>query len=195
MKPVFFDVDTQIDFLYPAGALYVPGAEQILEAVAQLNRHAASRGIPVVSAMDAHTEDDPEFKQWRPHCVAGTAGQQKPTRTLLDQRIVVSTAPGDHPVAAARQIIVEKQQIDPFTNSNLPRLLELLDADRYVLYGVVTEYCVGAAARGLLKLGKPVELVAGAIRGLQDADARRTLDEFTNAGGRLTTVAEACARE
>ena len=24
MKTVFFDVDTQIDFLYPAGALYVP---------------------------------------------------------------------------------------------------------------------------------------------------------------------------
>ena len=30
MKSVFFDVDTQIDFLYPAGALYVPGAESIV---------------------------------------------------------------------------------------------------------------------------------------------------------------------
>jgi nicotinamidase-related amidase len=26
MKTVFVDVDTQIDFLFPAGALYVPGA-------------------------------------------------------------------------------------------------------------------------------------------------------------------------
>ena len=30
MKTVFFDIDTQIDFVYPAGALYVPGAEHIL---------------------------------------------------------------------------------------------------------------------------------------------------------------------
>ena len=148
MKTVFFDVDTQIDFLYPAGALYVPGAERLVDAVAQLNRYAAAHGIPVVSTMDAHTENDPEFQRWPPHCVAGTAGQQKPARTLLDQRIVIPTAPGDHPVAAARQIIVEKQQIDPFTNPNLPRLLELLDADRYVVYGVVTEYCVARGGPG-----------------------------------------------
>jgi len=26
MKTVYFDIDTQIDFLFPAGSLYVPGA-------------------------------------------------------------------------------------------------------------------------------------------------------------------------
>ncbi len=41
MKTVFFDVDTQIDFLYPAGALYVPGAETIVDRIAALNRFAA----------------------------------------------------------------------------------------------------------------------------------------------------------
>ena len=30
MRTVFFDVDTQIDFMFPSGALYVPGAEQIV---------------------------------------------------------------------------------------------------------------------------------------------------------------------
>ena len=40
MKTVFFDIDTQIDFVYPAGALYVPGAERILATVAELNRRA-----------------------------------------------------------------------------------------------------------------------------------------------------------
>ncbi len=44
-KPaVFFDIDSQIDFLYPAGALYVPGAERIVPAIAHLNRLAAQRG-------------------------------------------------------------------------------------------------------------------------------------------------------
>jgi nicotinamidase/pyrazinamidase len=54
MKTVFFDVDSQLDFLYPAGALYVPGAERIVPAIARLNRFAGERGIPVISTMDAH---------------------------------------------------------------------------------------------------------------------------------------------
>jgi nicotinamidase/pyrazinamidase len=195
MKTVFFDVDTQIDFLYPAGALYVPRAERLVDAVAQLNQHAASRGIPVVSAMDAHRENEAEFRDWPSHCVAGTAGQQKPARTLLDPRITISTTPGDYEIAGARQIIVEKQQIDPFTNPNLPQLLDRLGADRYVVYGVVTEYCVRCAALGLARLGKPVEIVGDAICGLQDAEARRTLDEVAAAGGRLTTIADVCGRE
>ena len=77
MKTVFFDIDTQSDFLYPAGALYVPKAERIVPAVARLNRFAAEHGIPVISTVDAHAENDAEFAQWPPHCVAGTLGQRK----------------------------------------------------------------------------------------------------------------------
>src|SRR5260370_2986065 len=72
MRTVFFDIDTQIDFMYPAGALYVPGAEGIVPAIQQLNQYARAHGIPVISTMDAHTEDDPEFKLWPHHCVAET---------------------------------------------------------------------------------------------------------------------------
>ena len=85
MKTVFFDVDTQIDFLFPAGALYVPGAEHIIPNIARLNRYAAENGIPLVSTVDAHTENDPEFAAWPPHCIVGTVGQQKPASTLVGQ--------------------------------------------------------------------------------------------------------------
>src|ERR1700722_7228506 len=105
---VFFDVDTQLDFLYPSGALYVPGAEAIAGRVAALNRLAASRGIPVISSMDAHTEDGPEFPDWPPHCVAGTWGQRKPLSTLLDARVVVPNVPGLPETAGAQQILLEK---------------------------------------------------------------------------------------
>ena len=54
MRTVFFDIDTQLDFLYPVGALYVPSAARIVPVVARLNRFAAERGIPVVSTVDAH---------------------------------------------------------------------------------------------------------------------------------------------
>src|SRR6202142_109489 len=83
MKTVFVDVDTQIDFLFPAGALYVPGAARLLPAIARLNHFAAAQGIPLISTTDAHREDDPEFRLWPPHCVAGTTGQLKPAETMV----------------------------------------------------------------------------------------------------------------
>lgn len=179
MKTVFFDIDTQIDFLFPAGALYVPGAEWLVPLIARLNRQAEV----VVSTMCAHGENDPEFAQWPPHCVVGTTGQSKPQSTLLSERAVIST--GSCEIALGCQIILEKQQLDLFTNPNLPKLLDALHADEYVVYGVVTEYCVGFAALGLLKTGKPVTLLTDAIQSLREADAGRTIQDFTAAGGKL----------
>jgi nicotinamidase/pyrazinamidase len=179
MKTVFFDIDTQIDFVYPAGALYVPGAEHILPLVGELNRHA-----PVlISTMDAHSEDDPEFQIFPHHCVVGTTGQHKPAITLLDRRATVPS-PADDEV---RQWILEKQQLDCFSSPYLHALLERLNADRYVVYGVVTEICVRCAAFGLLKTGRPVEIVTDAVKALNEQKAREMFLEFTDAGGRLTT--------
>ncbi|MBZ5672917.1 MAG: cysteine hydrolase [Acidobacteriia bacterium] len=188
MKTVFFDVDTQLDFLYPAGALYVPGAEHIVSRVAALNRYAAEHEIPVVSTMDAHTEDDPEFRDWPPHCVAGTAGQQKPAATLLEPRTTIRSAREDFDCKGARQILLQKQSIDCFTNANLPALLDQLKVKSCVVYGVVTEICVRNAALGLLKAGLNVMLVTDAVRSLDDTKCAQFFQEFAAAGGELTTV-------
>jgi nicotinamidase/pyrazinamidase len=172
MKTVFFDIDTQIDFVYPAGALYVPGAERILPVVGELNRRA-----PVlISSMDAHTEDDPEFATYPHHCVVGTAGQRKPAITLRDG-----------------QVIIEKQKLDCFSSPHLQPLLAQLNADRYVVYGVVTEICVRYAAFGLLKTGQPVQLVTDAVKALDEQAASKMFQEFTAAGGRLTVSADILA--
>ena len=187
MKTVFFDVDTQYDFLLPSGALYVPGAERVIEKIAALNRHAMEHAIPLISTMDAHAEDDPEFQQWPHHCVAGTLGQQKPSRTMLEKRAVVKNARQD--IVIAPQMLIEKQTFDCFTNVNLMAILTELKAERYVVYGVVTEICVKLAAFGLLKLGK-VEVVADAVRGLSDEANAKMLAEFTAAGGTVTSVAK-----
>jgi len=194
MKTVFFDIDTQIDFLFPAGSLYVPGAERLLPALAQLTRYAAEHSIPVVASMDAHAEDDAEFQLWPPHCVAGTQGQRKPADLLLERRVTIPTTAGEYAIEGAQQIIVEKQTLDVFANSNLPRLLEQLEAERCVVYGVATEYCVRSAITGLLKTGARVELVGEGVREIDAAGAQVTLSEFAAAGGCLTTLAEVTAR-
>lgn len=194
MKTVFFDVDTQIDFLYPAGALYVPGAEHIVPTVTRLNRFAAAQGIPLISDTDAHTENDSEFRSWPPHCVAGTTGQLKPQATLLDRRVSLSSkAPLVQWPERAQQILLEKQTLDAFSNPQLPGFLEALEAERFVVYGVVTEICVKCAAWGLLKTGKRVEMVTDAVRHLDESASRSMFREFEDKGGVLTTSDQVCA--
>jgi nicotinamidase/pyrazinamidase len=173
---VFIDVDTQIDFMYAAGALYVPGAEKIVAKIAALNQQALRNGLAVISTMDAHAEDDPEFKIWPHHCVVGTVGQQKCASTLLEK--------------GARQIIIEKQTIDPFSNPKLAETLRELGAERFIVYGVVTEICVKKAVEGLLKTGARVEIVTDAIKSLSDDAGAKALAEFTAAGCSLITVAD-----
>jgi nicotinamidase/pyrazinamidase len=190
MTSVFFDVDSQLDFLYPAGALYVPRAERIVPAIARLNRHAAQHGIPVISTADAHFEDDPEFRVWPRHCVAGTLGQRKPESTLLDRRVTIPNRDCEVAIEGAQQIIVEKQTVDVFAAPNLARVLYRLPADRYVVYGVVTEICVLNAARGLLKLGKPVLVVADAIQTLKAEDSARALAQIRSLGGQCVGLSE-----
>ena len=188
MKTIFFDVDTQLDFIFPAGALYVPGAENIVGNLSTLTSYAAEHSIQIVSTADAHSEDDPEFRIWKAHCVAGTVGQQKCAATLLAKYHILSTAPGAT-VAAAPQIIVEKQMLDCFSNQNLHPLLKSLAAERYVVYGVVSEYCVKCAAMGLLGTGARVELVVDAIQTLDPSAENALIDDFCAHGGHIVTTA------
>ena len=190
MKAAFFDIDTQIDFLFPAGSLYVPGAERLIPSLHRLNHYAGAHGIPLISSTCAHQEDDAEFTQWPAHCVVGTVGQLKPHELLLEQRASVGVAPGNYPVAGARQILFEKNQLDITTSPNFHPLLRELSADSYIVYGVVTEYCVRFAALALLETGKPVSLVTDAIQTLNAGASTETLREFTARGGQLAAASE-----
>jgi len=192
MNLAFFDIDTQIDFLFPAGALYVPGAERLIPAIGQLNRYAAAHGIPLVSSMCSHDENDAEFREWRPHCVAGTVGQLKPAETLLEKRAVIGVTAGAYPIEGAQQILFEKNELDITAGPNFQPLVNRLAVDGYVVYGVVTEYCVRFAALALLATGKPVSLVTDAVQALSGEASASTIREFTARGGHLTTVAEVC---
>ena len=191
MRTIFIDVDTQLDFMFPSGALYAPGAETITPALAELRNMAVETGSLIVSTMDAHPEDDAEFKIWKPHCVLGTAGQQKLSVTLRDKRYTLTTAHGnlnEDGARGAEQVIIEKQHVDCFTNPNLVPLLQMLGPARFLIYGVVTEVCVFHAARGLLKAGHKVELVEDAMWPFSKEAAQRALEELTAGGASLTTT-------
>ena len=190
MSLLFLDIDTQLDFLFPAGALYVPGAGRILDNLARLNRHAAARGVPLLSTTDAHTEDDPEFRSWPPHCIAGALGQRKPEATLVrDHAVLPANASA---TVRAPQVIVEKRTFDCFTNPMLEPLLDELGITEAAVYGVVTEICVAHAVRGLHRTGRRVTLIQDAVMCLDASKARALEAEVTAAGGALTTASQLC---
>lgn len=195
-RTIFWDVDTQVDFIHPGGKLYVPGAETILPNLARLTGAAQRRQLLVVASMDAHQEGDEEFQQYPPHCLAGTPGQEKVLETRLPDPTIVPNRrvelPAELPVGG--QVILEKQRFDVFTNPNTEPLLKRLGREtEIVLYGVVTEICVAAAARGLLAHGHPLRLVRDAIQHLDESKAQALLEEVERRGGRLVTTAEVLA--
>ena len=184
---LFWDVDTQIDFLSPAGELYVPQAEEIIPNLRRLTKYAADHHIPIVSSTDAHLPTDPEFAQYPPHCLVGTEGQRKVEGTLLPRHYVIPNQKIDLPdnLTEYPQIIVEKQSFDVFANPNTDRLLTALGKREIILYGVVTEICVDHAARGLLERGYHVNVVNNAIEGLDSQLASATLAYVRDHQGQL----------
>jgi len=196
---VFWDVDTQRDFMLPGGNLYVPGAEKTIPNLRRLVDAARERRVFLVSDIDTHTPDDPEFKVWPPHCVRGTRGAEKIPETVTDRFLPIPNDP-DYQLPPDfekhyPQIILEKQTLDVFDNPHTKEVVEHLGCEpEYFVFGVVTEYCVRLAAKGLLDRGCRVALVTDAVATLKTEDSQRTLDELTARGARLVTTDEALAQ-
>jgi nicotinamidase/pyrazinamidase len=184
---LFWDVDTQIDFLLPSGRLYVSGADKTIPNLHELTGWAGIHGIPIVSSACAHCPRDPELQTYGPHCMAGTPGQQKVPQTLLSGRLVVPNRWVELPdVKSFQQIIIEKQAFDAFTNPNTEQVMWQFGSGlRILMYGVTTDICVACAANALLDRGHYVELVSDAIAPLDEKKAAVVLESFMRRGGKL----------
>jgi nicotinamidase/pyrazinamidase len=94
------------------------------------------------------------------------------------------------------QIVIEKQTLDVFDNPKASELVQCITDTvgrdtEYIVFGVVTEYCVRCAAKGLLERGCRVAVVKDAIETLKPEEGRRTLEELTRLGARLISTDEA----
>ncbi len=196
-KTIFWEVDTQADFMLPGGHLYVPGAEKTIPNVKRLVDAARQGRVLLVSDMCQHTPDDPEFAQFPPHCVRGTPGAQIIPEGLAEEHFIVPNERGFKLPAdlfAYRQIIIEKQTLNVFDNPLASEIVSRLPRDAgYFVFGVVTEYCVRLAAKGLLERGRNVSVVTDAVETLKAEDGRRTTGELRSLGARFVSTDEALA--
>jgi nicotinamidase/pyrazinamidase len=197
---VLWDVDTQFDFVSPAGKLYVPGAEEALPAMARLVEGARRAGVPHVASADDHELSDPEISAepdfvslWPPHCLRGTPGAMRPPETQQLDPVVLGETEVDPSWLRGLEFLLLKKAYDPFTNPNADRLLVLLDPQEIVLFGVATDVCNDAAIRGLLARGRAVTFVEDASRGIDEARTAACTADWRAGGVRFATTDEVLA--
>ncbi len=192
---IFWEVDVQADFMLPGGKLYVPGAEKILPNIRKLTDAARRDEVLLVSHGCFHPENDPEFSQFPPHCLKGTPGAEFVPEALADkvarvENVASAKLPAD--LAQYQQILLEKQTLDIFKTLHADELVKRLgDEAEFVVFGVVTEYCVNHAVRGLLERKRRVAVVRDAIQTLAVEAGANTLAELQRMGASLVTTHEA----
>jgi nicotinamidase/pyrazinamidase len=191
---IFWEVDVQADFMLPGGKLYVPGAEKLLPNIRKLTDAARRGEVFLVSHGCFHPPNDPEFKQFPPHCLKGTPGAEFVPEALANTFIRVENdvnAQLPEDPFKYQQIILEKQTLDIFETSHADVLVERLGKTaEFVVFGVVTEYCVSCAVKGLLKRGRRVAVVQDAIETLAPEVGHKTINELQSLGARLVTTGE-----
>jgi nicotinamidase/pyrazinamidase len=194
---ILWDVDTQVDFMRPDGKLYVPGAEETAPAMGRLVEAARSAGIVHVASADDHELTDDEISDlpdysatYPPHCLRGTRGARKVPETEQVDPVPITLEPLPDRYLDGREFLLLKKNFDVFTNPNTERLLDRLDPDEIVVFGVATDVCDDAAIRGFLDRGLRVLFVEDAARGLDDARVAACTRAWREGGVTFTTADE-----
>jgi nicotinamidase/pyrazinamidase len=198
---VFFDVDTQNDFMWKVfydkknelmqGALYINNAQFIIHTLEDLTRHAERNSIRVLGSVDRHFAEDIELitngGQFPFHCMDGTYGQRKirhstPRDIFFIENRKYASGEIEEILNNHKNVYFEKQTTDVFDNPNTEKALQVLKPEMAVVYGVATDYCVKNAALGLKKHGLDVYLVEDALKAVSEEAGVSALAEMEEKG-------------
>ena len=200
---ILWDVDTQVDFMEPGGKLYVAGAEKVAPNMERLVDAARAARMVHVASADDHELTDPELADrpdfrntYPPHCLRGTRGAEKILETKQRDPLplgLVPYPPGLVPklVEGRRELLLLKKNFNVFTNPNCDALLDALDPEEIVVFGVATDVCDDAAILGFLQRGRRVAFVEDAARGLDEDRVQACTAVWRDRGVRFVTTDEA----
>lgn len=174
---LFWNVDTQFDFVEPQGKLYVPDAELLKPVWKELTNLAANKNLKVVNTADFHypnsveLSSEPDFISTFPaHCMANTPGAKYVTETEPENPAVFDWDElylTFDEVKLKRNIVIRKDAFDVFAgNPHTESILKIISPKTVVVYGVTTNVCVNDAVVGLAKRVGQVYVIEDAIKEL-----------------------------
>ncbi len=175
---LFWNVDTQNDFVEPWGKMYVKGAEKLKPKWEEITKLARRLRIKVVNTADYHymhsaeIDTKPDFiHSFPPHCLADTPGAEFIRETNPENPLIFNwdTAYDSMPlkvdVPLSRNIILRKDAFDVFAGNQITEpLLDELHPEIVVVYGVTANEGVDFAVQGIAKKVKQVYVLSDAIR-------------------------------
>lgn len=202
-RTIFWDVDTQYDFLMPDGKLYIKGADQIIDTISSMRAAALDNGCSIIASQNWHSLDDPEISNepdWKhtfpPHCMVGTPGAQRIgyLGNLPIEHIGPELRnPGELEELVQRRqfhIVIRKGALSVFSNPNTAPLIELVAPGRIVIFGVALDFCVADTLRGLARFPDTrLILVRDATKGLGATPDEQVFDEMQDLGVEVTESA------
>lgn len=190
---VFWNVDTQNDFMKIDGSLPVPDAHKIGDNLQLLTNLAKKLGIKVVNTADWHNEhsvelsDAPDFvKTFPKHCMMNTSGAEFVPETKPENPYVIDWQDNDFdekPVRENRNLLLYKDDFDIFKgNKHTDKVLEIIKPDFVIVYGVATNVCVNYAVLGLRERKIKTFVISDAVKELPGCSLDELFSTWTGKG-------------
>ncbi|HEV2171001.1 MAG TPA: cysteine hydrolase family protein [Candidatus Binatus sp.] len=174
-KTIFYDINTQRDFIPPDGKFPIESADKLVPTWKALTDLAHEEKIRVVCCVDCHLPGDPQLKSWGgpypDHCISGTPGQQKIVETATLNPMMLEHKKYtpeeiqkilDHP----GEIVFKRQEFEHLAgNPHVSAILRLVlrPYTDIVFYGVYTEACVDREISTLVGIGPKLHIVTDAV--------------------------------
>ncbi len=198
---LFWNVDTQFDFMNRKGKLYVENAETILENLQAVTNFAEEHNIQVINTADYHFSNSKELSEtpdfintFPPHCMAESKGAEFVLETAPQNAVelpwdITFTTEELKTIAQHRNIIIRKDAFDVFTgNKNTQELLRIIAPKKVLVYGVTTNVCVHFAVMGLAQHRVKVFVLEDTIKELPNIPI--PFEQWDNAGVERITIAK-----
>ncbi|MFP3218164.1 cysteine hydrolase family protein [Acidianus sp.] len=167
-------VDMQNDFVRKDGKLPVPTAENTIKPIKDLIKKARNSSALVIYTQDWHMKDDPEFKIWGEHALAGTWGAE-----IIDE---LKPEKDD--------FIIKKYRYDAFFETPLDYILRVKGIKNLIITGTVANICVLHTAGSAALRWYNVIMPKDGISAITDFDYYATLRQVDFLyKGKITTSA------
>ena len=163
MTTVFWDVDTQDEFM--------AGAGEIIPNLRSLTKYAGKKKITVIASQD-HGKSGKLSKieatsMKSPVNIKHKRYEKHQLKNMLKNR---------------REVIIHKKEYSMLSNPNSDFVMKRLGVKKAVVYGVATDYCVLNTVKDLRERNIDVVLVKDAIAAVDEKKGEKALSEMKKLG-------------